>query len=276
MDAQIVTAATAAGALENDVYSTTTPVYMDWDLVIDSKARWGDEQDSIVAMIVHSRTHADLMKLKDADGRPFLVASMRDGEVDRFAGIPLHISDRVPLTGSTMGTVTSTGTSPPVLTLGGTPTGAWNLVIDCVVGGAHATATYRFSTDGGNTWSATLVTPAAATPVALTDTAIDSLVGNNGATGLTVEWAAGTFNADNQWTSTADLKVRSVICQRQALAFWYARSHMALETDKDILAHTDIAAMHLYATAHRYRRRRGGTKPGVVVISHNVGNYTGA
>lgn len=275
MDARIVTAATAAGGLERDVYSATVPVYMDWDLMLDAKAMWGDRQEAIVAMIVHSRAYTDLQKLKDQDGKPLLVTSMNTSDPDRFAGVPLVVSDKAPLTGSTMGTVASTGTSPPVLTLAGTPTGAWDLVIDCVVGGAHATATYRFSTDGGNTWSATLVTPAVATPVALADTAIDSLVGNNGATGLTVEWAAGTFNADNQWTATANLKVSSVLCQRGALAFWYSRQALAMETDKDILAHTDIAAMHLYAAAHRYRRRRGGTKPGVVVVRHNVTGYTG-
>jgi hypothetical protein len=90
-----------------------------------------------------------------------------------------------------------------------------------------------------------------------------------------VAFAAGTFNADNTWTATALLKTRTLLLKRRALAFWYNRSALTLETDKNILAHTDIAAMHLYAAAHRYRRTPGGTKPGIVAIAHNVQSYVG-
>ncbi len=176
-------------------------------------------------------------------------------------------------TGSAMGAVTSSGTAPPVATLAGTPLGAWNLVIDAITGTA-TTITFRFSTDGGNIWSASTLTALDdSAPVALIDPATDSRVGLNGTTGLTVAFAAGTFNADNLYTSTASMKVQSLLLKRKALAFWYNKNLLQLETDKDIWKHTKEAAMHLYGAAHRYARIAGSTKPGVVQIIHNVSSY---
>jgi hypothetical protein len=189
-----------------------------------------------------------------------------------MAGLRVVVSDRVPLTSSTMGTVTSSGTSPPVATLAGTPLGPWRLHIDAITGDG-TTITFRFSTDGGNTWSATLTAADDGVPVALIDTAVDSLVGVNGKTGLTVAFAAGTFNADNLWTSTAALQVTSLLLKKGALAFWYSSGNMELDTDKNILKHAKLAAMHLYSAPHRYKRVPGGTKPGVVPIVHNVGGF---
>lgn len=276
MDKRLITAASAAGVYTKDVYSATAASFLNWDLVIDAKFEgWGDEQDDVAAILMHSQAQKDVMKLKDTTGRPMLLNSETEGDiVQRFCGVPVIVSDRVPLTSSTMGAITSTGTSPPVATLTGTPTGAWKLQLDCLLGGAHGTATYRFSTDNGNTWSATVTTNATpGTAIALTDTAVDSLVGANGKTGLSVAFAAGTFNADNLWTSTASLKATTMLLKKRALAFWYSDKHLGLETDKDIMAHTDLAAMHLYACAHRYRRISTGTKPGVLQITHNVSGY---
>src|SRR5690606_16560451 len=189
-------------------------------------------------------------------------------------GVPVVVSDRVPVTGSTMGAVTSSGTSPPVATLAGTPLGAWRLVIDCLE--SHASdSKIRFSTDGGHIWSAPIDVKDDGVPVALIDPGVDSRVGVNGKTGLTVAFASGTFNADNLWTSNASLEVTSLLLKRRALAFWYNRKALALETDKDIWKHQDLAAMHLYGAAHRYRRvpLPGNTKPGVIKIVHNVTGY---
>jgi hypothetical protein len=197
------------------------------------------------------------------------------GQVTRFCGVPVLVSDLVPLTGSTMGAVTSAGTSPPVLTITGTPNGPWKLLIDCItVDGT--TNNFKFSTDGGNTFSNTLVALDDGVPVALTDTAADSLVGMNGKTGLSVAFASGTFNADNTWKAQANLKVTDLILQQDALAFWYNQQRLGAQSDVDILADADIVAMHLYHATKLYRRRRGGSRPGCVAIKHNVKNYIGA
>lgn len=275
MDKRIITAAKASGVFVKDVYSSTVPVYLSHDLVVEARIEgWGDEADEdVVAFLTHSHGKKDLMKLKDNTGRPLLLESQRDGELDRFAGLPVVVSDRVPLDNSTMGAVTSTGSTPPVLTITGTPLGAWKLHIDCLVGGAHTTATYRFSLDGGKTWSASITTLGVGVAQDLIDPAIDSTIGVNGKTGLQVAFAAGTFNADNLWTSTASLKVMSMLLKRRALAFWYNRRALAMDTDKDINRDTRLAAMHLYGAAHRYRRLAGATKPGVVQIVHNISGF---
>jgi hypothetical protein len=274
MDKRIITAA-AGSPLVHDVYSTNAPQTLNYDVMADGTSKWGDEYGDVVAMICHSRALTDLRKLKDGIGRNLLVESQRFGEVPLFMGVPVVQSDRVPLTGSTMGTVTPAGTTPPVLTITGAPLGAFDLRIKCVLGGAHTTALIQFSTDGGNTWSANLTTLAAAAPLPLIDTATDSLLGVNGKTGLFAAFAAGTFNVDNTWASKANLKVSSMVVQRGALAFWYNRMALGMKTDQNIMADTDLAAMHLYAVAHRYRRVPGKTKPGVLVIKHNVSSYQG-
>jgi hypothetical protein len=274
MDKRIITAAAASGIYVKDVYSSTVPRTLDWDLVIDAKAQgWGDEQEDMVGMVVHSQAHKDMMKLKDSTGRPLLLLGQNQGgPIDTFCGLPVVVSDRVPLTGSAMGAVIASGTTPPVATLTGTPLGAWNLSIDCML--SHASDTLiRFSTDGGNTWSANIAAKDDGVAVALTDTAVDSLVGVNGATGVSVAFAAGTFNADNLWTATASVKTMSLLLKKSALAFWYNARALALATQENVLAHTNIAAMHLYACAYRYRRLPNGTKPGVIQVVHNVSGF---
>lgn len=276
MDKLIIDEA-ATTPLIKDHYNSSSPSYLDWQKVIRAKTLWGDEQDSIVAMVMHSQTLADVSELTDANGRPLLLVDQTLGQesVPRFAGVPIVVSDRVPLTGSTMGSVTGTGTSAPVATLTGTPLGPWDLVIECQTGGAHETATIRFSVDGGNTWSADIVTAAATVALPLVDTAADSLVGVNGATGVSVAFAAGSFNADNKWTATANLKVSTMILQQDAAAFWYNAQRLQMQQDVDILEDTDIFAMHLYSVPKLYRRRRGGSRPGCIRITHNVRNYVG-
>jgi hypothetical protein len=263
-----------ATPLVRNVYSSTSPVYADHRQLIRTRTKFGDEQDDIVAMTIHSQTEADLAELTDATGRPLLLETAADGQnnIRRFAGIPTLVSDRVPLDGSTMGTVTETGASVGNVSLSGTPLGPWDLKIDIVVGGAVGTATFRFSTDGGNTWSATLTTAAT---VELTDTATDSLVGNNGETGITAAFASATYNAASVYSSTANLCVSSLIFKRGAAAFWYAGSRLGAKTDVDILADTDIIAQHLYAAPHLYRRANYGSRPGVALLKHNVRNYIG-
>jgi hypothetical protein len=266
IDRKLIDAAVGT-TLIKDVFSSTVPRTIDYDLVVDGKMKFKDEQDDIVGMGVHSKVFGDMMKLKDGAGRPLLTPSMADGEFARFVGIPVAISDHIrPATGSAMSAVTETGTTPPDITLSGVPLGVFDLVIECVVGGALATWTLRFSTDGGQTWSATM---ASAASVPLIDTAVDSLVGVNGATGITAAIAAGTANADNAWTASSVNKYTTLILKRNALAFWYNRELLGVQTDRDILVDSDLAAQHMYYAAHRYRRLRGGTTPGVCKLVHN-------
>ncbi len=276
MDRKIILAASGT-PLVKDVYNASVPVFLDHSLAVRSRAKWGDEQDGTVAMIVHSQTEADLADLKDSSGRSLLLSDQNsggNGGVNRFAGIPLVISDRVPLTGSTMGAVTKTGTTPPTVVLGGEPNGAHELVID-VDSSTATTITFRFSVDGGNTFSAQLVATEAVA-IDLTDTSVDSLIGNSdGETGITATFPNATYNVDNKYTATANVKATSLIVQKGALAFWYNQSALAFKYDEDILADSDVLASHLYHAAHLYRRRRGGSRPGVIAIKHNIRSFNG-
>ncbi len=266
IDKRCIDAATAAGGLRTDVYNAGAPVYLTYDLVVDAKSMWGDDQDDVAAMIVTSRALADLYKMKDLNGLPLLTRAV-DGGLPSFLGMPVVVSDRMPVTGSGMGSVTSAGTTPPTVTLSGTPSGPWKLRIIITVGGTLGVAKFKFSTDGGQNYSAEFTTAAS---VPLLDTAIDSLIGINGATGITAAFAAGTYNVDNVYTATASPKARTLLVKKGALAFWYNRAGLQLQTDRDILADSGIGAMHLYAAAIRYRRRPGSVRPGVVEIAHNV------
>lgn len=87
----------------NDVWSATTPVLLNHDVMVDSTVLWGDQQSGIEMLSVHSKVFGDLQKLKDSTGRPLLVNPL-DGTLPRFLGIPVKVSDRntvVPAVGST-------------------------------------------------------------------------------------------------------------------------------------------------------------------------------
>lgn len=77
----------------NDVWNATSPVLLNWDVMVDSKMKWGDEQDNVVMLSVHSKVLGDLMKLKDSTGRPLLVDA-NDGTLPKFCGVPVKVSDR--------------------------------------------------------------------------------------------------------------------------------------------------------------------------------------
>lgn len=90
------------------------------------------------------------------------------------------------------GTLLASGTTPPAVTITGTPTAqiGLHIEIDSVAGGtARGQATYKWSTDNGSTYVATGVLTAAG-PTAL------------GATGVSVAFAVGPYNADNKWDCT--------------------------------------------------------------------------
>lgn len=284
MDSLLI--ALACGTSSNSIviskYSATTPVYLSYDEIVDAQAYWGDETDDIAGYVINSRTEADILKLKDADGRPLVFDSVANGQaVKRFLGRPYVVSDKLATTGSDMGTVTESGTTPPDLTLSGTPLGAWKLKVKCSTAGARGTFKVQFSTDGGSIWSDPITPPdtdlygLGAGAIALVDPAADSRVGFNGKTGLVATFEDATAATDNVWTATAKLKARSLIVKRAAFAFWYNRQALELLTHPDILSDSTIAAMHLYAAPHIYRRVNGGSKPGVIALDHNCSGFNG-
>lgn len=164
-DAEGVAAAIASpSSLTLNVSGTGTT--LDYDTMIEAKMLWGDEQDSIAALVVHSKVKGDLYKLKDSTGRPLFQDNVQhtrlDGSVqlmEYFAGVPVVVSDRM-------------------------------------------------TSSGGN--------------------------------------------------------YTSLLLKKNSIVFWLGEQHVL--TDKDILADTDVAALHLYYAALAYSRFPGGTRSGVVKI----------
>lgn len=288
MDAAMVTEFKTTPLVKN-VYSATSPVYGTWDLSIQARTLWGDQQDGIVAMVVHSQSAADMATEKNGKGEPMLMLKEGAGGTMTYNGVPLLVSDNVPLDGSTMEPFVPTGTTPPAITLAGTPLGPWKLQIKITTSGlSNGTAKFQFSTDGGSTWSAIYTVPNGGGAFVLDDSSTslvadvngerpdDSLVGNNGRTGITATFANGTYNVDGQYKSVANLCVTDMMLQKGAGGFWYNAQRLGLKSDDDILADADIIAAHLYHASKLYRRRRGpGTRPGCVLVKKNVRGYTG-
>lgn len=86
-----------------------------------------------------------------------------------------------------MTAVVAAGTTPPTVTLTGTPTGYHDVRIEVTTGGARGTAVVKWSSDGGATYTTNVTTAATVT-----------LTG----TGLTANFATGTnYSTDNVYTA---------------------------------------------------------------------------
>lgn len=75
-----------------------------------------------------------------------------------------------------------------------------------------------------------------------------------------------TPNAGGASTPTS---YTSLVVKRNALAFWFNGGLPDIQEDRDILADTRVAALHVYFAAHRYLRTPGATLTGVAKIVHN-------
>ncbi len=91
-----------------------------------------------------------------------------------------------------MGAVTEAGTTPPDITLTGTPNRYINLKVLCTLLGARGTSKIKYSLDGGKTYSAEQLTAA-------TIEMLDPVTGETTGVTLNVENAAAAV--DNVWTA---------------------------------------------------------------------------
>lgn len=97
-DKALIDVATASlpGSYVNDV--TGTPgQQLTYDVVADSTGLWGDQQENIVLIGVHSKVYRDLLKLKDSTGRNLLTMPSYGPEGFKPAsiyGVPVIVSDK--------------------------------------------------------------------------------------------------------------------------------------------------------------------------------------
>lgn len=239
-----------------DRYDGITPVKLSWSFAVDGRRPFGDEQDGIAMIVVHSKAYFDLVAEVDSQLRPLTAGPPADGDILRVAGIPIVVSDRCPIAFPTA--PTATGTTPPAVTITGENTLAIDsVVVDIQVGGARGTATFRYSFDGGSTWSESDVVTAATYEMKL----------KGMPTGLTLNFANSTYNADNLYTSTKP-KYTSLLCKRGSLLLWYSTKPL-VESVREPLTDSELIACNTYYLAHRYKRSVQDTRPGVVQLRHN-------
>ncbi|BDP44854.1 hypothetical protein DAETH_48230 (plasmid) [Deinococcus aetherius] len=63
----------------------------------------------------------------------------------------------------------------------------------------------------------------------------------------------------------ADRKYETLLARDNSMLFWY-NGDFQVQTDKDILTDSRVAAVHIYWLAHRYKRMPGSTRTGVAKI----------
>lgn len=213
------------------------------DALVDLIGTFGDEEDGVVAIAMHSKVRKDVRKIKDTTGQPIFI-DPRDGSVPRLMGRPVLVSD---MCAQVFPSITAAGTTPPTVTISGEVIGSKPLAglrIEITTLGARGTAQFRYSLDAGVTFSDPVLTAAAV------------LLGKSG---LTANFAVGNYAVDNVYTGaprfeTLALKAGSVIA--------WIQDETEVMYDTDILTNTRVLAVHAYAAVHAYSRQRGSTRPG--------------
>ena len=87
-------AVAADSGMTVDVYNASVPVNFNYDLYLQGRLKWGDEQNDIAMIAVHSKVLFDMYAMKDSTGRPLLI-DMADGGMPRLLGVPVMVSDRL-------------------------------------------------------------------------------------------------------------------------------------------------------------------------------------
>lgn len=239
-----------------DRFNSGSPVKLSWSFVVDGRRPFGDEQENLGMIICHSKAYFDLVAEVDSQLRPLHAGPPVDGDIIRVAGVPVMISDRCPIAFPVA--PVATGTTPPVVTITGENSLAIDTVqVDIQVGGARGTATFRYSFDGGSTWSESDVLTAATYEMKL----------NGMPTGLTLVFPVGTYNEDNLYNSTQP-KFTSVLLKQRSLLLWHSTKPL-VESVREPLTDSEVIAVNTYFVAHRFRRAVADTRPGVVILRHN-------
>ena len=99
-DKALVDAATANVANAWDAYthdaSTIGDGKISYDHLVEARGILGDESEDLAAWVFHSKVEKDLRLIKDAAGLP-VFTDAKEGGLPRCLGIPVLVSDRVPL-----------------------------------------------------------------------------------------------------------------------------------------------------------------------------------
>ncbi len=219
-----------------------------YDHFVETIAKFGDEERDLAAWVLHSKVRKDIRKIKDSTGRPIYTDPKDSADVPRILGVPVFTSD---FAAQVFPTIVATGTTPPTVAVTGRRVlglASDTIRIDIVAGGAVGTATFRYSFDQGTTWSSTVATAAS---VVL------------GTSGLTATFAAGTYNADNQYDG--DPRYETLLVKKGAMIAWMMERPVVLQ-DVDVTKNNKILAVHMYFCVHPYSRLPNSTRSGVGLL----------
>ena len=239
-------------ALEYD--GGTSP--LDGDMVVDAQTLFDGEGADVAMMVVHPKIMGSLRKLKDDNGRPLLTDATQSDPVRRFCGAPLIESKLIGVDTAAWSAVTEAGTSPPDLTLSGTPNNTYDLRVEITTAGARGTAKFKYSLNGGKTWSKIITT---------------ANTYEMPGTGTTLNFATGTnYATDNVYTATSTASVyRTAICKPGSMVAWLNGSPQVF-TNQNHKKPSYEAGIHVWAASHVYRSMPGKTLPGVAIITHGI------
>lgn len=260
VEKKAITALLALGssipAIVTDVFNASSPRFFDRDVAIRARSVFGDETRGIVGTVAHSQVINRMLTLKDADGMPLLdlLDQNDDLGVYTFKGLgKVYASDLM----NVAYTVTSAGTTPPVLTVSGSPKGMYDQIrIECTTLGAFGTAVIKISLDGGVSFPLTGV----AVPVS-------GIVDRSSDLGLTFTFASGTFATNNVYTMWG--KASTLILKRGAAVYWH-NNFGSIESMRDVRRKNEVVAADILGVCHAYKKLNGGTRPGVAIAKHNI------
>lgn len=254
--AALLALGTSIPAIVTDVHSSSSPRFFDRDVAIRARSVFGDETRGIVGTVAHSQVVNRMLTLKDADGMPLLdlLDQNDDLGVYNFKGLGrVYVSDLM----NVAYTVTSSGTTPPVLTVSGSPKGMYDQIrIECTTLGAFGTAVIKISLDGGVTYPLTGVT-----------VPVSGIVDRSSDLGLTFTFASGTFATNNVYTMWG--KASTLILKRGAAVYWH-NNFGSIESMRDVRRKNEVVAADILGVCHAYKKLNGGTRPGVAIAKHNI------
>ena len=239
-------------ALEYD--GGTSP--LDGDMVVDAQTMFDGEGSDAALMVVHPKVMGSLRKLKDDNGRPLLTDPTQSDPIRRFCGTPLVENRIIGVDTAAWSAVTEAGTSPPDVTLTGTPNNSYLLKVKITLAGNRGTAKFKYSLDNGKTWSKEIVT---------------ANTYEMPGTGTTLNFATGSaYATDNVYTATSTPSVyRTAICKAGSMVA-YLNGSPQIFTNQNHKKPSYEAGIHIWGASHIYRSMPGYTLPGVAIIKHGI------
>lgn len=211
---------------------------------------FGDEDADALAWVMHPAVRYDAMALKEYSGsnKPLLQEITAENRL-QHRNRPIYVSELAPQTFNVVAVSKSVG-GDPTCTVTGRASGfsPIKLIIRIGTGGTVGTATFDYSLDNGTTYSTVVPTASA---VVL------------GTTGLTANFAAGTYTAGATQTYTTTYE--SLLVAENAATIWFNGS-LSIREQIDAARDAQIQWHHLYWAEHVYTKRPRRQRPGVAKL----------